>query len=155
MAVFPLAFIKNIHKDRTHKTTTMMTKNHEVIYVEDLQIPNMTASAKGTIEAPGTNVKAKSGLNRAILHQSWGELQRQLTYKQEWRGGQVIFVPPHNTSRRCSSCGYTDAENRKSQAKFCCLKCGYLDNADLNAAKNILAVGHTVRACGVITQSTA
>jgi putative transposase len=64
--------------------------------MEDLQVSNMTRSAKGTVEIPGHNVKAKAGLNKAIVDQGWGELTRQLTYKQYWRGGILVSVPPRN-----------------------------------------------------------
>jgi len=50
----------------------------------------MSKSAKGTVEAKGRNVKAKSGLNRSILDQGWFEFRRQLEYKQVWAGGQVL-----------------------------------------------------------------
>ncbi len=61
----------------------------------------MSSSAKGTVENPGKNVKQKSGLNRAILDQGWGEFIRQLEYKLTWNGGQLIQVNPRNTSRKC------------------------------------------------------
>jgi putative transposase len=54
----------------------------------------MTASAKGTIENPGTNVAAKSGGNRRIQDQGWGEFDRQLAYKMDWRGGKLLRVDP-------------------------------------------------------------
>ena len=56
----------------------------------------MSRSAKGTIENPGRNVKAKAGVNKAILDQRWGELKRQLGYKQSWRGGLLVVVPPQH-----------------------------------------------------------
>lgn len=61
-----------------------------MIAIEDLKVSNMSKSAKGTAEQHGRNVKAKSGLNRAILDQGWHEMRRQLEYKQLWRGGQVL-----------------------------------------------------------------
>jgi putative transposase len=65
----------------------------------------MSRSAKGTVEQPGKNVRAKAGLNKAIVDQGWGELIRQLSYKQQWRGGIVVLVPPQYTSQKCSKCG--------------------------------------------------
>ena len=141
--------IANIRKDYLHKTTSTISQNHAFVCVEDLQISHMSKSAKGTIEAKGRNVKAKSGLNRSILDQGWFEFRRQLEYKQAWAGGQVITVPPQYTSQRCRCCGTVSKDNRQSQAKFACVSCGYESNADLNAAKNILAAGHAVLACGV------
>ena len=58
----------------------------------------MSKSAAGTVSQPGRNVRAKSGLNRSILDQGWYEMRRQLAYKQLWRGGQVLAVPPAYTS---------------------------------------------------------
>ena len=116
--------------------------------LEELKVKNMSKSAKGTVEEPGRNVRAKSGLNRAILDQGWSEFRRQMEYKQLWQGGEVILVHPRNTSRACPECGHVSAENRKTQADFCCTQCGYSKNADLNAARNILAAGHAVLACG-------
>ena len=65
----------------------------------------MSKSAAGTTEAPGKNVRAKSGLNRAILDQGWFEFRRQLEYKLAWVGGWLVKVPPQNTSRTCPKCG--------------------------------------------------
>ncbi|MCF7333906.1 transposase, partial [Escherichia coli] len=67
-----------------------------------------------TVSQPGRNVRAKSGLNRSILDQGWYEMRRQLEYKQLWRGGQVLAVPPAYTSQRCACCGHTAKENRLS-----------------------------------------
>jgi len=133
--------IANCRKDYLHKISTEICKNHAMIYVEDLNVANMSKSAKGTIEQPGTNVAQKSGLNRAILDQSWGEFRRQLEYKSAWQGGALVAVPPHNTSRTCPCCGYTDKENRSTQAKFECVECGYAENADVVGAINIVERG--------------
>ncbi len=141
--------IADTRKDFLHKASHNICKNHAKIMLEDLKVSNMSASAKGSLENPGKNVKAKSGLNKAILDQGWFEFRRQLSYKSEWLGGKVILVPPHNTSQRCSSCGYTSKENRKAQSKFNCVGCGFQVNADYNAAINILAAGLVVTACGV------
>ena len=133
--------IANCRKDFLHKISNEISKNHAMIYMEDLQVSNMSKSAKGTVEQPGANVKQKSGLNRAILDQGWYEFRRQLEYKSAWRGGFVIAVPPHHTSQACPCCGYTDKENRPTQAKFECVECGYTENADVVGALNILERG--------------
>ena len=148
--------VPNVPKrlDYLHKSSTWITKNHGVIYLEDLKIANMSKSAKGTKEAPGRNVKAKSGLNKSILDQGWFELKRQIQYKSDWFGGKVVLVNARYTSQTCSECGYKDKENRETQAKFLCKECGHKDNADLNAAKNILTVGQTGVACGNIRRIT-
>ena len=61
-------------------------------------------------------------------------------------------VPPQYTSQRCSCCGYVAKGNRASQSRFECLDCGHTENADVNAARNILAAGHAVLACGEMVQ---
>ena len=141
--------IANIRRDYLHKTSTAISKNHAMIVIEDLQIRNMSKSSKGTSEKHGKNVKAKSGLNKSILDQGWFEFRRQLEYKQSWRGGYVIAIPPQHTSQRCSCCGYVSRNNRQTQAKFECVECGHSENADINAARNILAAGHAVLADNV------
>lgn len=137
--------IANIRHDYLHKVTTTLSKNHAMIVVEDLKVANMSKSASGTIEKKGKNVKAKSGLNKSILDQGWSMLVGMLEYKQQWRGGLLVKVDPKYTSQTCSSCGHVAKENRLTQAKFSCVKsCGFSENADINASRNILAVGHTV-----------
>lgn len=145
--------IANIRRDYLHKVTTTVSKNHAMIVIEDLKVSNMSKSAAGTVSQPGRNVRAKSGLNRPILDQGWYEMRRQLEYKQLWSGGQVLAVPPAYTSQRCACCGHTAKENRLSQSKFRCQVCGYTANADVNGARNILAAGHAVLACGEMVQS--
>lgn len=141
-----IAYVRN---DLLHKASTTIGKNHAIIVMEDLRIVNMTASAKGTVEEPGTNVRAKTGLNRRILDQGWGEFRRQLGYKLEWNGGTLLLVDPRNTSRTCAHCGHVGRENRQTQAAFRCVACGHVSNADTNAAINILRrAGQARIACG-------
>ncbi len=135
--------IANVRSDFLHKLSTEVSENQAKVYVERLQVRNMSASAKGTIEEPGRNVKAKSGLNKSILDQGWFEFRRQLDYKLFWMGGMLAEVNPRHTSQRCSCCGHTAKENRVSQDVFRCQVCGHEENADVNAAKNILTVGQT------------
>ncbi len=140
--------IAHIRQDFLHKTSTMLSKNHACIVMEDLKIKNMSKSSKGNSKKTGKNVKAKSGLNRAILDQGWFELKRQITYKQAWRGGMVLEIAPQYTSQKCSCCGFVAKYNRQSQALFKCSACDFELNADVNASRNILAAGHAVFACG-------
>ena len=81
----------------------------------------------------------KSGLNRAILNVGWHALERMLSYKLEETGGILMKVPAAYTSQTCAACGHVDARSRESQAIFCCTSCGAAANADINAAKTILA----------------
>jgi putative transposase len=133
--------IANIRRNFLHQTSHTLSKNHALVCIENLPVANMTKSAKGTVENPGKNVRQKAGLNRAIQTQGWREFRRQLEYKLAWRGGWLIAVPPHNTSRTCPACGHVAAENRKTQAQFCCVECGFHENADVVGAINVLNRG--------------
>jgi putative transposase len=137
--------IANMRKDFLHKISTYLCNSHAVIYVEDLKVKNMMASAAGTIENPGKNVKQKSGLNRSIADQGWAMFLGFLRYKQDWRGGRVIEVPPYFTSQRCPKCGFTHALNREDQSHFGCInpECNFTANADYVASLNIKVKGQT------------
>jgi len=139
--------IANLRSDFLHKLTIDISKNQAKVYVERLNIMGMSSSARGTKEEPGRNVRAKSGLNKSILDQGWGEFKRQLVYKLDWNGGELVEVNSRYTSQMCSFCGHVSKENRRSQSIFGCQVCGHEENADINAAKNILTVGQTGLAC--------
>ncbi|WP_198333714.1 RNA-guided endonuclease InsQ/TnpB family protein [Psychrobacter namhaensis] len=136
--------IANIRHDYLHKVTTSISKNHAMIACEDLKVANMSKSAGGSAAQHGRNVKAKSGLNKSILDQGWGMMVDMLEYKQQWRGGLLIKVNPRYTSQTCFECKHIAKDNRQTQAKFECVKCGHKANADINAARNILSAGHAV-----------
>ena len=136
--------IANIRHDHLHKITSTISKNHAMIACEDLKVANMSTSASGTMEKKGRHVKAKSGLNKSILDQGWGMMIDMFEYKQHWQGGLLIKVNPRYTSQTCFNCKHVAKENRRTQAKFECVKCSYSANADVNAAKNILSAGHAV-----------
>ncbi len=141
--------IGNARRDFLHKTSTAISQNHAMVCIEDLAVRNMARSAAGTLDAPGRNVRAKSGLNKSILDQGWFEFRRQLDYKLAWRGGWLVAVPPQYTSRTCPCCGHVSAENRKTQAQFLCVVCGFEENADVVGAINVLRAGHARFACEV------
>lgn len=143
------ARIANARRDYLHKASAAISQNHALVVLEDLQVGNMSRSARGSVEQPGQNVRAKSGLNRSILDQGWYEFRRQLDYKLAWRGAHLVVVPPHNTSRTCPECGHAAAENRRSQACFACIECGFEANADHVGAINVLRAGHARLACEV------
>ncbi len=143
------ARIANARRDYLHKHSTLISKNNVIVFVEDLQVRNMSKSAAGSVEQPGKNVRAKSGLNKAILDQGWYEFRRQLEYKLAWKGGRLVAVPPQNTSRTCPDCGHVSADNRKTQAQFACVACGFEEHADVVGAINILRAGHARLACEV------
>ena len=142
------ARIASVRQDFLHKASAQICRLNALVVVEDLRIANMSKSARGDAQTPGKNVKAKSGLNKSILDQGWGEFRRQLEYKMQWSGGIFIAVDPKNTSRECPRCGHTHAENRKTQSSFICMACGHAEHADKVGAMNILARGHRVLACG-------
>jgi transposase len=131
-------------KDWVEKTSTDLARRFDFIRVENLKIPNMTRSARGTPKAPGRRVRQKAGLNRGILASGWGLLVRRLGNKASSR---VEEVNPAFSSQRCSACGHVDAKSRESQARFVCTACRFSCNADVNAARNI-AAGHAVTARG-------
>ncbi len=131
-----------------HELTKRLAADHTAVAIEDLNVRGMT-SAPAAIEDPdhpGTflanGAAAKSGLNRAILDVGFGEFRRQLTYKTSWYGSLLVpvarFAP---TSKTCSACGTVKAKLRLSERTFTCGTCGLVIDRDLNAARNIAALG--------------
>jgi putative transposase len=145
--------VANARRDFLHKASTTICQNHATVIVEDLPVKKMSKSAAGTIDKPGRNVRAKSGLNRSILDQGWSMFRAMLEYKLAWAGGKLIAVPPHHTSQTCPSCAHVSPENRSTQARFACVRCGYENNADLVGAINIKAAGLVASACGEMALS--
>ena len=122
---------------KRHRHSRKMADTAHAVVLEDLDTQAMTRSAKGTVAQPGTNVKAKSGLNREILASGWGQLERNLAYK----AGLMVKVDPAYTSQTCAQCGHVNKESRKTRATIQCTACGHTANADRNAAVNILDRG--------------
>lgn len=133
-------------KDWIEKETTRLVSEFDVIAIENLNIVGMSKSASGKGRA------AKAGLNRSILSSCWGQFRKRLEDKAKLAGVEVIAVNPANTSRQCFSCKHTAQSNRESQAVFECTKCGHEDNADTNAAKNILGLAVASTKTGVGTR---
>ena len=129
--------VKMARRNWQHQVSRTIVRKASTVVVEALNTRGMTASAKGTVEDPGTNVRAKTGLNREILATGWGSLCSMLGYKSK----ELIAVNPAYTSMTCSACGVADVGSRRSQAQFRCVACGHAQNADINAARNILASG--------------
>ena len=138
------AKISRIVQDTQHKVARNLVEHHDIIAIEKLNLAGMSKKAKAKVDPnnPGeflpNGQSAKKALNRKIRLAALAQFGEFLEYKARLSGGQVVEVDPRNTSRRCSSCGYVAQENRESQAVFLCQKCGYSDNADHNAAVNIL-----------------
>jgi putative transposase len=133
--------VANQRRDFHHQVARRLITDHDVLCVEVLKIKNMTRSAKGTVEDPGINVAAKSGLNRSITDAGWAQFLSILKGKAEEAGRTVIDVDPRHTSQTCGECGHVDPGNRVSQAVFRCQLCGHQAHADINAARNILRAG--------------
>ena len=115
-----------------------LAQSYRTVAIEDLKVKNMTASAKGDAEKPGKRVAQKAGLNRSILNAGFFAFRTRLTAKVTARKGVVIAVNPAYSSQTCAACGHVASENRPDQATFQCVACGHQQNADVNAAQNIL-----------------
>ena len=137
------------NRNECHRITTDIVRRYGRIAVEKLTIPNMTRSASGTVEEPGTNVAAKSGLNREILTQTWGLIREQLRYKAEWAGREFVEVNPRYTSRECWSCGHQTPQSE--YRTYRCGVCGSTFDRDTNAATNVMrwAFGPDVAGAGI------
>lgn len=121
-----------------HQLTKRLATQFAAVAVEDLNVAGMTASARGTIEAPGKRVRQKAGLNRAILDASPGELRRQLTYKTSWYGSKLAVLDRwFPSSKTCSMCGWQNPRLTLSDRTFTCGNCETVMDRDWNAARNI------------------
>ena len=131
--------IRNIRENFCHQTSHAIVSRPEtqVIVLEDLKTSTMTRLAQGDSQSPGKNVKAKSGLNRAILDKGWYQLELYLAYKAKNYGKALFKVSAAYTSQECADCGHTHPKNRLTQSGFQCGHCGHVDHADKNAAKVI------------------
>lgn len=130
--------------DWIEKTTTTLAKANILVAMEDLDVQAMTRRPKPKLDPakPGrylhNGAKAKTGLDRSILSNCWGRISKRLQDKMDANGGRLVLVPAAYTSQACHECGHVAKENRESQAVFHCVECGYMANADTNAAMNIL-----------------
>jgi putative transposase len=139
--------IARIRRDWQHKLTTSIVRENQVIAIEDLNVRGLTASARGTKEQPGARVRQKAGLNRAVLNVGFAELRRQLEYKAQWAGRDLIVIDRwYPSSKRCSACGHVLPRLALSTRRWTCPACGQAHDRDVNAAKNILAAALAVKA---------
>ena len=134
------------NKNELHRLTTNITSKHgRYIAVEALNVKAMTANGGAY----------KKGLNRSILEQNWGFFKQILSYKAESAGGKLIEVDPQNTTQKCSSCGGMPNEKLTLSARwYHCGHCGYSEDRDVNAAKNIAQRGRDVLLSGGDTPET-
>ena len=131
------AKITRSRRTAMHQASAKIARENGVIAVEKLALANMTRSARGTAKQPGRNVRAKAGLNRALLDVAPASFISMVRYKAERAGGQLIDVAPHGTSRDCSACGEPVPKTLKQRIHRC-PHCGLTMDRDHNAARNIL-----------------
>ncbi|WP_094672598.1 RNA-guided endonuclease TnpB family protein [Hydrocoleum sp. CS-953] len=126
--------VANIRKDVLHKLTTYLAKNHSIVSIEDLNVRGMLANHK---------------LAKSIADQGFYEFRRQLEYKCEWYGSNLVVVDRFfPSSKTCSKCGHVQ-DMPLNVRTFDCPECGISIDRDLNASINLRnAVGLTVNACG-------
>ena len=116
--------IANQRSNYLNNLTKQLVEQYDVIKIEDLKTKNLLKNHK---------------LARAIANQSWKEIRRQLEYKCEWYGKQLVTVNPRKTSQICSNCGYDDGKHTLDIRQWTCPNCGINHDRDINAAKNILS----------------
>ena len=120
-----------------HQITAKIAAEYGTVYIEATNHKAMTASARGTKDNPGKNVRQKAGLNRQILLTAPGELRRQLEYKTARHGGKVVRVNPAHSSQTCPACEHVSKDNRPTRDRFVCTACGFAAPADQVGAINI------------------
>ncbi len=118
--------VRNVKEDFYHKVSREIVNNFDLIRLEKLEKKKMKETA------PSVRMR------RDIAEVSWESLVQKIKYKAEMQGKVVEEINPAYSSQRCNSCGNISRKNRKTQEKFKCIECCYEDNADKNAAKNIL-----------------
>lgn len=128
------ARIADRRRDNLHKITTRLIRENQTVMIEDLAVRNM--------------VRNRS-LARAISDASWSELRRMLEYKAQWYGREVVAIDRwYPSSKTCSNCGRIVESLPLNVRSWTCAGCGSVHDRDVNAARNICAVGLAVQACG-------
>src|SRR5207245_695667 len=126
--------IADRRRDYQHKLSTEIIRENQVVCVESLQVKNMVQNHK---------------LAKAISDVGWSEFVRQLAYKAEWYGRTLIKIDKwYPSSKRCFDCGHVLDSLALDIRSWTCPECGVQHDRDLNAAKNVLAAGLAVSACG-------
>ena len=126
--------IADVRKDFLHKLSTQLVRENQAIALEDLAVKNMMKNRK---------------LSRCISEQGWREFRTMLEYKCEWYGRELLIVDRfYPSSKTCSCCGAKASFGLETR-QWTCGGCGANHLRDVNAAKNILAAGQAVSACGV------
>lgn len=152
--------VRCIRFDALHQVTTNLASTYGTVIIEDLNVKGMTASPKPVPDPdrPGAHLRngktAKAGLNRAVLDVAPGNFRRQLTYKLEWHGGQLIIADRwYPSSKICSSCGTAKAKLSLKVRTYRCDECGLVIDRDLNAARNLASLAVNVAAGRAETQN--
>ena len=115
--------ISNQRNDFLHKLSTHLIRNYDTICLEDLNVKGM---------------EQNHHLARAIQGAAWGEFVRQLEYKSEWYGKNVLFIGRFEpSSKLCHKCGYINRDLKLSDREWICPVCGEKHDRDVNAAINI------------------
>jgi putative transposase len=128
------ARVADARRDFLHKLSTRIVHEHDVIALEDLQVRNMIRNRR---------------LARAISCTGWAELRAMIEYKAERAGRAIVAVDRwYPSSKTCSECGHLLADLGIGTRQWACPSCGIRHDRDINAAKNILAAGLAVTACG-------
>ncbi len=126
--------ISDIRRDFLHKLSTQLVRENQAITVEDLNVAGMLGNHT---------------LAGAIGDSGWGEFVRQLQYKSEWHGRVVIRIDRfYPSSKLCSACGFRKQSMPLDIREWTCPACGVAHDRDVNAARNLLAAGQAVTACG-------
>ena len=136
---------RNVNNNFCHQTSHKIAvmEGIEMVALEDLNVAGMVRRPKPKYDDKGraqpNGAAAKSGLTKAVTKSHFARLRTSILYKCRRNGKVVVLVNAKNSSRECSTCGYTAKENRPSQAVFCCGRegCGHEENADLNASRVI------------------
>jgi len=126
--------IADVRKDFLHKLSAKLINENQVICLEDLAVSNMVKNRK---------------LSKVISDQGWSELVRQLQYKADWYGRELVFIDRFfPSSKRCFSCGHLAQSLLLNTRRWTCTACSQSHDRDINASKNILAAGLAVLANG-------
>jgi putative transposase len=126
--------VRDARRDFLHRVSTRLVRRADTIVIEDLHVVGMVRNRR---------------LARAISDCGWGEFRRQLAYKCQRYGRRLVVIDRwYPSSKTCSACGYLLAELSLSTRHWTCPSCRTRHDRDLNAAKNILAAGLAVTACG-------
>jgi putative transposase len=123
----------NARRDYAHQVARRLVNGADVIALEKLSLRAMTRSARGSVGSPGRNVRAKAGLNRMVLDSGFGLLRQMIVAKAEEAARTVVEVAARFSSQEYSRCGHVARESRRRR-RFCWVRCGYRNHADVNAA---------------------